>query len=107
MPWETVPGPFRWVPWVALTGVAIMIAPVLFEDPGDVLFLTGLGLVVLSGALLYEGLRTGTIRDRDEEPRTYSDSPFLYIVLVAGYVLFLVLGIAITCMNLFGWPYPI
>ena len=97
LPWPVVPGPFKWVSWAWIAGALMVTAPFLIDKLAPYLILgVGAGLSFISATFLYEGLRTGTIRDTRGVSHSFSSVP----VGPAGYVTWCLLHAAMIAVGL-------
>lgn len=92
LPWATVPFPIRWTRTALRIGLAILVVSIVsgqIEEWGP---LFGIGVILVTGAPLYEGLRTGTIRAHHVGPVDYRERPGTFVLNAVVFVLYPALG---------------
>ena len=99
LPWETVPGPFAWTTWVLRVAAAASVGVLFFaDDPGRYLWVVGLSASAVGSSITYEGLRTGTVRNKQFR-MSFRDNPIQFWVLIVTFASFVVLGLAMVWIS--------
>ena len=104
LPWPTVPGPFVWVSRVRLVAFGALVAVAFLDTLERSFAVVALALVVAGVSLLYEGLRTGVMRNGLGFYTAYSRHPVQYVMLGLSYLGFAIMGLFLLVMAVFGWP---
>lgn len=94
LPWTTVEGPFPWVLWVVIGGLVLTVlsAFAIPVNAGLAGISIGTLMTVMFASMVYEGVRTGTVRGRvfDYE---YKKRPFGYVFQMSFNVFMSVMGL--------------